>query len=59
MGDAISVLDQKIISESRKIGTATVFNSLLDDQELTFKSKNGAFIDDQTKIHLGYIWSLH
>ena len=48
-GDAVSVLDKSRISESRKIGTATVFNAKLDDRSLTFSRKKGQFIDEQTE----------
>jgi hypothetical protein len=44
----VSVLDKKEISESKDVGTVTVFNSVLDDKVLTFKKADGKFIDTNT-----------
>lgn len=45
----VSILDKKKISESKDIGTVTVFNSSLDGEVLTFVKKDGNFIDENTK----------
>lgn len=44
----VSVLDKKEISESKDIGTVTVFNSLLDGEVLKFKKVDDKFIDTNT-----------
>ncbi len=44
----VSVLDKKEISESKDIGTVTVFNPLLNGIILTFEKKDGRFIDTNT-----------
>lgn len=44
----VSVLDKKEISESKDIGTVTVFKSLLDGKVLTFKKVDDKFIDTNT-----------
>jgi len=44
----VSVLDKKEISESKDIGTVTVFNSLLDGEVLKFKKVDDKFIDTKT-----------
>lgn len=44
----VSVLDEKEISRSRKIGSATLFNAVLDGQRLTFEKSGNAFRDQQT-----------
>lgn len=44
----VSVLDKKEISNSKDIGTTTVFNSLLDGEVLTFKKVDDKFIDTNT-----------
>jgi len=41
----VSVLDQSKISDSKDIGTITVFNRTLEEDELSFKKKNDFFID--------------
>lgn len=50
----ISTLDKKEISESRKIGSVTVFSSLVNDTKLTFARTKNSFIDNQT----GSTWSI-
>ena len=44
----ISVLDKRELSESKSIGSATLFSPLIDGSPLTFKSKSGQFIDNET-----------
>lgn len=44
----VSVLDKKEISESKDIGTVTVFNSVLDGEVLTFEKVDDKFIDTNT-----------
>ena len=46
---AVSVLDNKDISKSKAIGSATVFSSILEGKPLTFKKKKGLFIDTETQ----------
>jgi len=46
---ARSHLDEYNIEEAREIGTATVFNTNLDGQILTFKKEDGKFFDLETK----------
>jgi len=50
----VSVLDNKEISKSKAIGSATVFSSVLEGKLLTFKKKDGMFVDKETKS----IWSI-
>lgn len=50
----VSVLDNKKITESKAIGSATVFSSTLDGELLTFKKVNEKFIDNGT----GSIWDI-
>jgi len=45
----VSILDENDISTSKSVGSVTVFNAIIDTQLLTFKKRNGAFIDNQTK----------
>ncbi len=45
---AISVLDAKNISQSKKVGTATVFDAELKGRVLVFEKRNNYFIDQQT-----------
>ncbi|MBE9489945.1 MAG: DUF3179 domain-containing protein [Bacteroidetes bacterium] len=52
--DTVSVLDNKEISKSKAIGSATVFSSVLDGKLLTFKKKNDVFLDKETKS----IWDI-
>ncbi len=44
-----SVLDEGDIRKAKKIGAATVFEPIVDEQHLTFRKKNGKFIDHETK----------
>ncbi len=44
----VSVLDNKDISSSRNIGSATVFSAKLGNKLLTFKKESKKFIDTQT-----------
>jgi len=46
--ETVSVLDDKEISKSKKIGTATVFDAFFDGRRLTFKVDGKYFRDDQT-----------
>jgi len=45
----ISVMDENDIATSKDVGSVTVFKAVIDNQILTFKKKNGAFIDTETK----------
>jgi hypothetical protein len=47
----VSILDKKDITESRDIGTVTIFNSLLDGEVLTFRKEGEIFIDNNTNSH--------
>ena len=47
-GETVSVLDAGRISESRSIGSVTVFNPILDGTRYSFKKEGEAFVDDQT-----------
>jgi len=44
----LSILDKKQISESRDIGTAVVFNPIINDKKLSFKKTENHFIDNKT-----------
>lgn len=44
----VSVLDKKEISESKDVGTVTVFNSKLDGIVYSFTGKDGYYVDDKT-----------
>ena len=44
-----SALDKASIAGSRDIGAATVFESRLHGKQLSFKRKDGVFVDEQTK----------
>jgi len=44
----ISILDKKDISESRNVGSVSVFNSRVEGQVLTFRKKGKNYIDEQT-----------
>ncbi len=44
----VSVLDKQDLKEAKDVGTATVFNSLLEGQHLTFKKAERGFVDEQT-----------
>ncbi|MBF8965516.1 DUF3179 domain-containing protein [Pontibacter sp. FD36] len=50
----VSVLDEKDISKSKNVGTATLFNAVLDGQRLTFQKKGEMFVDQQT----GSTWDI-
>jgi hypothetical protein len=50
----ISVLDEKNISDSRPIGSATVFSPLINGKVLLFSNKNGRIIDTGTQS----IWDI-
>lgn len=50
----VSVLDEKEISKSRDVGSATLFNAVLDGQRLTFEKKGNVFKDKQT----GSAWDI-
>jgi len=45
----ISVMDENDISNSKDVGSVTVFNSIIGTKHLTFKKKNDSFIDTKTK----------
>ena len=47
----VSILDKSEIKESKDVGTVTIFNRILEGNELSFKKKNDFFIDLQTKSH--------
>ena len=46
-----SALDKASIANSRDIGAATVFETMLDGKQLSFKRKDEVFVDEQTKSH--------
>ena len=50
----VSVLDNTKISESRQVGSVTVFSSEIEGQTLKFKKKRSGFVDKQTKS----VWSI-
>jgi hypothetical protein len=50
----VSVLDEKEISKSRNVGSATLFNAVLEGQKLTFQKKGEYFRDQQT----GSTWDI-
>lgn len=47
-GRTVSVLDRAQVSESRAVGSATVFNRRLGDRELTFRRGPDGIVDEQT-----------
>ena len=49
-----SALDASSIAESRDVGAAGVFDSLLDNQKLTFGVNDGKIVDEQT----GSTWDI-
>ena len=51
---AVSILDKKEIQESKNVGTATVFNPVVDGNKLVFKNSRDKFIDKQT----GSVWTI-
>jgi hypothetical protein len=50
----VSVLDEKEIKKSRNIGSATLFNAVLEGQRLTFQKKGEHFKDRET----GSTWDI-
>lgn len=50
----VSVLDERDISKSRNVGTATLFNAMLDGKKLTFRKKGKQFTDQET----GSTWDI-
>ena len=44
----VSILDKNDITNSKEVGTVTVFNAVINNKALVFKAKKGAFIDDET-----------
>lgn len=50
----VSVLDNTKISESRQVGSVTVFRPEIDGQTLKFTKKRSGFIDKQTKS----VWTI-
>lgn len=50
----LSTLDEREISSSRKAGSATLFNAVLDGQKLTFQKSGDHFRDVET----GSIWDV-
>ena len=51
---AVSILDKKEISESKNVGTATVFNPVVDNVKLQFKKADENFVDKQS----GSVWTV-
>ena len=51
---SVSILDNKQISESKTIGSVTVYDPVLDGQKLTFNAVKNGFKDMET----GSIWNL-
>lgn len=50
----VSVLDENNISQSKQIGSVTVFDPQVDDKLLTFKKTKEVFVDKET----GSIWNI-
>ena len=50
----VSVLDEREVSKSRGVGSATLFNAVLDGQKLFFQKKGDLFKDQQT----GSAWDI-
>lgn len=50
----VSVLDENQISDSRKVGSVTVFSPVVNNKKLTFTPGGDNFIDEQT----GSIWNI-
>jgi hypothetical protein len=50
----VSVLDEHQISESKEIGSVTVFNPMVEGRNLTFLKNTEGFVDEQT----GSVWSI-
>jgi len=53
-GETVSILDEKNIEESRAIGSATVFYSVIEGKSLTFVRKDNHFMDKET----GSLWDI-
>jgi hypothetical protein len=53
-GGTVSALDASVISASRDVGAAAVFERTLDGQVLTFSWRSDRFVDDQT----GSLWDI-
>jgi hypothetical protein len=53
-GGTLSALDASVISASRDVGAAAVFERTLDGQVLTFTWRGDRFVDDQT----GSTWDI-
>ena len=45
---AASALDRKKIGDSKRVGSVGVYETKVDDHELTFEEKGGLFLDSQT-----------
>jgi len=50
----VSVLDNKNISESKEVGSVTVFEPLIDGKLLSFVKSDVGFVDEQT----GSVWNI-
>lgn len=46
---AVSILDTEQISESKNVGSVTIFNSIVDGEKLTFIKNQNGFVDTKTK----------
>jgi hypothetical protein len=53
-GEAVSILDTELLTESRTIGSVTVFEPVIDGKLYTFRKSKGKFKDEQTKS----IWDI-
>ncbi len=47
----VSALDKAVIANSRDIGAGTVFQSMLNGKEMTFKREERVFVDNETGSH--------
>lgn len=45
---AVSILDEGLISNSKNVGSVTVFDATIDGEKLTFKRQKKVFVDLQT-----------
>ncbi|MSQ32665.1 MAG: DUF3179 domain-containing protein, partial [Dehalococcoidia bacterium] len=45
---AVSAVDKPVIADSKNVGTATAFSSVVNGQKLTFDAKDGTFTDIET-----------
>jgi hypothetical protein len=50
----VSVLDNKSISDSKEVGSVTVFEPIVDGELLTFDKSDSGFVDHQT----GSVWNI-